>query len=147
MNENQMLIYYHEEKYGELPELKILENGDFIDLYASDHIILNEGEYKLIPFGISAQLPENHWAQVVPRSSTFKKYGLIMTNGFGVIDESYCGEDDEWFMPVYATRDTIVIKGERIAQFRLVEKKPKPELIKVDHLSNSNRGGFGSTGK
>ena len=144
---NYMLIYYHEDKYGELERLEKLENGDFIDLYVAQDTELSAGDFKLIPFGISAQLPKNHWAQVVPRSSTFKNYGLIMTNGFGVIDESYCGQDDEWFMPVYATRDTKIHKGDRIAQFRLVEKKPKPELIEIDHLSNSNRGGFGSTGR
>ena len=69
-----------------------------------------------------------------------------MSNSFGVVDESYCGQDDEWRMPVYATRDIKISKGDRIAQFRLVEKKPKPELIKVDHLDGPNRGGFGSTG-
>lgn len=146
MNENQMLIYYHEEKYGKLPELKVLENGDFIDLYAAQDIEFSKESYGLIPFGISAQLPKNHWAQVVPRSSTFKRYGLLMSNSFGVVDESYCGQDDEWRMPVYATRDIKISKGDRIAQFRLVEKKPKPELIKVDHLDGPNRGGFGSTG-
>jgi len=126
--------------------LETLENGDWIDLRAAERIELKAGEFKLIPLGVAMALPEGYEANVVPRSSTFKKYGVIQTNSFGVIDFSYRGDKDQWFMPVYAMRDTVIDFDDRICQFRIVENQPKITFTEVDHLDNESRGGFGSTG-
>lgn len=121
--------------------------SDWIDLRASETVTLKAGEFKLIPLGVGMRLPEGYEAHVVPRSSTFKNYGLIQTNSCGIIDGSYCGDEDMWRMPVYATRDVVVNKNERICQFRIMENQPRIDFYEVEHLDNNNRGGFGSTGK
>ena len=137
-------IRYHKETYPDLPE--VVKHGNFIDLYVAKGCKLKEGESKLIDLGISVECPEGYWMQLVPRSSTFKKYGIIQTNSFGVIDTSYCGDNDIVMLPVYATRNTQIPKGERICQFRLVRDIPF-ETVTVDKLEGPDRGGFGSTGK
>ena len=121
--------------------------SDWIDLRASEEVELKEGDFKLIPLGIAMELPQGYEAHLVPRSSTFKTWGLIQTNSMGVIDCSYCGDNDMWRMPVYATRDTVIHVNDRIAQFRIMENQPKIVFEEVKHLANSDRGGFGSTGK
>ena len=121
--------------------------SDWIDLRASEEVELKAGEFKLIPLGVAMQLPEGYEAHLVPRSSTFKTWGLIQTNSMGVIDCSYSGDNDMWRMPVYATRDTVVHVNDRIAQFRIMENQPKISFDEVEHLENADRGGFGSTGK
>jgi len=121
--------------------------SDWIDLRASEDVDFKAGEWKLIPLGIAIALPEGYEAHVVPRSSTYKNYGLIQTNHMGVIDCSYCGDNDQWFVPMYAMRDTHVGVNERICQFRIIENQPRIEFEEVDHLSDVDRGGFGSTGK
>ena len=103
-------------------------------------------ERKLIPTGLYISLPEGYEAQVAPRSSTFKNFGIIQTNGIGVIDNSYCGDQDEWRMPAYALRDTVIRKNDRICQFRIVEKQPAFTFQEVERLKAESRGGFGSTG-
>lgn len=120
--------------------------SDWIDLRASEEVELKKGDFKLIPLGVAMQLPTGYEAHLVPRSSTFKNYGIIQTNSQGVIDCSYCGDDDMWRMPVYATRDTVIHVNDRIAQFRIMENQPKIQFNEVEHLTNGNRGGFGSTG-
>ena len=121
--------------------------SDWIDLRASEEVELKAGEFKLIPLGVAMQLPEGYEADLVPRSSTFKTWGLIQTKSMGVIDCSYSGDNDMWRMPVYATRDTVVHVNDRIAQFRIMENQPKIVFDEVEHLENTDRGGFGSTGK
>lgn len=121
--------------------------SDWIDLRASETVELKAGEFKLIPLGVAMELPAGYEAHVVPRSSTFKNYGVLQVNSCGIIDGSYCGDDDMWRMPVYATRDTVIQKNDRICQFRIVENQPKIEFQQVASLKNVNRGGFGSTGK
>ena len=121
--------------------------SDWIDLRASEKVVLAAGEFKLIPLGVAMELPEGYEAHVVPRSSTFKNYGLLQTNSCGIIDGSYCGDEDMWRLPVYATRDTIIEVNDRIAQFRIVENQPKIVFEETAHLGNDSRGGFGSTGK
>ncbi|MBU5472394.1 MAG: dUTP diphosphatase [Clostridiales bacterium] len=121
--------------------------SDWIDLRASETVELKAGEFKLIPLGVAMELPKGYEAHVVPRSSTFKNYGVLQVNSCGIIDGSYCGDDDMWRMPVYATRDTVIQKNDRICQFRIVENQPKIEFQQVASLENANRGGFGSTGK
>ena len=127
--------------------LEMNEKGDWVDLRASQDMKLWEGCSYLIPLGISVELPEGYEAHVAPRSSTFKNWGIIQTNSVGVIDNSYCGDNDIWMMPVYATRFAEIKKNDRICQFRIVEKQPHLEFETVDHLGNKDRGGFGSTGR
>lgn len=120
--------------------------SDWIDLHAAETIELKAGEFKFIPLGVAMQLPEGYEAHIVPRSSTFKHFGVIQTNSFGVIDESYSGDQDEWKMPVYATRDTVIHRNDRICQFRIMKHQPSIVFNSVEHLDNKNRGGFGSSG-
>ena len=126
--------------------LEMNEKGDWIDLRAAKDMKLWEGCNYRIPLGISVKLPEGYEAHIAPRSSTFKKWGIIQTNSVGVIDNSYCGDNDIWMMPVYATRFTKIKKNDRICQFRIVEKQPHLEFETVDHLGHEDRGGFGSSG-
>lgn len=121
--------------------------SDWIDLRSAADIELKAGEFKLIPLGVAMELPEGYEAHVVPRSSTFKNYGIIQTNHVGIIDHSYCGNDDQWYMPAYALRDTKICVNDRICQFRIVENQPKLSFVECDMLTGENRGGIGSTGK
>lgn len=121
--------------------------SDWIDLRAAESTDLKKGEFKLIPLGIAMELPKGYEAHIVPRSSTFKNFGIIQTNHQGVVDCSYCGDHDQWFMPVYALRDTHIEVNDRICQFRIIENQPKLIFDEVASLSNRDRGGFGSTGK
>lgn len=130
----------------DMTKLYKLEKGDWVDLRAAQDMLLVKGEHAMIPLGVAMQLPEGYEALVVPRSSTFKKYGLIMTNSVGVIDESYCGDNDEWHLPVYATRDVTISKDIRLCQFRIIEHQPEFDFEEVDELFGADRGGFGSTG-
>ncbi len=121
--------------------------SDWIDLRAAKEMELKAGEYAMIPLGVAMKLPEGYEAHIVPRSSTYKNYGLIQTNHMGVVDESYCGDNDQWHMPVYALRDTVIHVNDRICQFRIMEHQPKIVFEEVEALSAPDRGGFGSTGK
>lgn len=121
--------------------------SDWIDLRASEDVELKAGEFKLIPLGVAMELPKGYEAHLVPRSSTFKNYGILQTNSCGIIDRSYCGDEDMWRMPVYATRDTVIHQNDRICQFRIVENQPKITFDEVESLGNADRGGFGSTGR
>lgn len=121
--------------------------SNWIDLRAAEDVVLKSGEFKLIPLGVAIELPIGYEAYIVPRSSTFKNFGIIQTNHIGVIDESYCGDDDQWYMPVYALRDTEIHINDRICQFRIVKHQPQINFNEVERLFNTNRGGFGSTGK
>lgn len=121
--------------------------SDWIDLRAAKETVLKKGEFALIPLGVAMELPAGYEAHVVPRSSTFKNFGVIQTNHMGVIDESYCGDQDQWFFPAYALRDTVIHVNDRICQFRIMEQQPELEFEEVAELSGKNRGGFGTTGK
>ena len=121
--------------------------SDWIDLRAAQDVCLKKDEFKLIPLGIGMKLPEGYEAHVVPRSSTFKNFGIIQTNHCGVIDESYCGDNDQWFFPAYAMRDTEIKKNDRICQFRIMEHQPAFDFVTVEKLGEVDRGGHGSTGK
>ena len=126
--------------------LEMNEKGDWVDLRAAQDMSLRAGNIYYIPLGISVELPDGYEAHVAPRSSTFKNWGIIQTNSVGVIDNSYCGDNDIWMMPVYATRFAKIKKNDRICQFRIVEKQPHLEFETVDHLGHEDRGGFGSSG-
>lgn len=121
--------------------------SDWIDLRAAEDVVLKQGEFKLIPLGVGMQLPKGYEAHVVPRSSTFKNFGVIQTNHMGVIDYTYSGDNDQWFMPVLAIRDTEIHVNDRICQFRIMENQPAIEFNEVEKLGEQDRGGFGSTGK
>ena len=121
--------------------------SDWIDLRAAADVTLKAGEFKLIPLGVAMKLPKGYEAHIVPRSSTFKNFGVIQTNHYGVIDETYCGDKDQWFFPAYALRDTEIKVNDRICQFRIMEQQPDIVFEEVSELTGANRGGFGSTGK
>lgn len=121
--------------------------SDWIDLRAAKDLELKAGEFKLIPLGVAMELPRGYEAHVVPRSSTFKNFGIIQTNHMGVIDESYCGDHDQWFFPAYALRDTEIHVNDRICQFRIMEHQPAIVFEEVESLGNDDRGGHGSTGR
>ena len=140
----EIKIKYFTDKIDKL--CYIDSKSDWIDLHAAETIELKAGEFKLIPLGVAMQLPEGYEAHIVPRSSTFKHFGIIQTNSFGVIDESYSGDQDEWKMPVYAIRDTVIHRNDRICQFRIMKHQPSIVFNSVEHLDNKNRGGFGSSG-
>lgn len=129
------------------PLCQVDGKSDWIDLYAAETITLRAGESALIPLGVAMALPEGYEAHVAPRSSTFKTYGLLQSNGVGVVDWSYRGDEDQWKMPVYATRDVTVEAGSRICQFRIVRNQPPISFQVCDHLDGPSRGGFGSTGR
>lgn len=138
-------IKYFTDKIDKLTYIE--GKSDWIDLRAAESIDMKAGEFKLIPLGIAMELPKGYEAHVVPRSSTFKNFGIIQTNHQGVIDSSYCGDNDQWFMPAYALRDTHIEVNDRICQFRIMENQPTLVFDEVDTLTNADRGGIGSTGK
>lgn len=130
----------------DLQKIEKLQQGDWLDLRSAEDVHLNIGDFKIISLGISMKIPEGYEAYIVPRSSTFKKWGILQTNSLGVIDGSYAGENDIWGMPVYATRDVDIKKNDRICQFRIMEKMPYLSFQEVDKMEDENRGSFGSTG-
>jgi dUTP pyrophosphatase len=121
--------------------------GDWIDLRCAENTIIKGGELKMIPLGVAMELPRGYEALVAPRSSTFRKYGVLLANSIGIIDESYKGDNDEWNFLAYAVRDTVIPKNERICQFRIIRHQPSVALVEVDTLGNPDRGGIGSTGR
>lgn len=129
-----------------IEHIQKIDVGDWIDLRAAEDVVLRSGEYKLIRLGVGMILPEGYEAHVVPRSSTFKNFGIIQANSFGVIDNSYSGDADEWHFPAVALRDTSIKTGDRICQFRIMRKQPPIDFLTVDRLNTESRGGIGSTG-
>ncbi len=121
--------------------------SDWIDLRAAENVTLHAGDFALVRLGVGMELPAGYEAHVVPRSSTYKNFGIIQTNHQGVIDGSYCGDNDEWRMPVYALRDTEIHVNDRICQFRIMKNQPPIVFEEVEHLQNEDRGGIGSTGR
>lgn len=136
-------IKYHNENIDKPEKINV---GDWIDLRSAETVELKEGEFRLISLGVSMKLPEGYEAYIVPRSSTFKNFGIIQTNHCGIVDNSYSGTNDIWMFPAYALRDTIIHENDRICQFRIVDKMPSIIFKEVDILDNVDRGGFGSTG-
>lgn len=144
-------------------KLEVIKQGDWIDLYAKDdvHITTESPVLQLIPLGIAMQLPKGYEAIMAPRSSSYKKFGIIACNSIGVIDNSYCGNQDEWLFGALVLKEAHISRGDRICQFRIqLNQKAtvwqklkwlltggKIEFEYVDNLSSENRGGIGSTGK
>ena len=139
----QIKVVYHNKNLGKIEEIT---GGDWYDLRAAETVEMIAGEFKLISLGISMKLPEGYEAHMAPRSSTFKKWGVLQTNSIGVIDNSFSGTNDIWRFPALAMRDTTIYEGDRICQFRIVKRQPKVEFIEVDELDSKDRGSFGSTG-
>ncbi len=137
-------IKYHNPN---IDQITAIAQGDWLDLRAAETVEMKAGEFKLISLGVSMKLPEGHEAHVVPRSSTFKNWGILQANSMGVIDNFYCGENDVWRFPALAARDTVIHENDRICQFRIVPKMIPPTFVTVEHMSDADRGGFGSTGK
>jgi dUTP pyrophosphatase len=135
-------IKYH----TDITPIEQFDNGDWIDLRAAKDVRIDAGQTKLIPLGVSMKLPEGYEAHIVPRSSTFKTWGIIQTNHMGVIDNSYSGTNDIWMFSAFATRPTKIHKNDRICQFRIMKKQPKLWFDVTDELDEKDRGGFGSSG-
>lgn len=135
-------IKYH----ADIIPLEMTENGDWCDLRLAEDVTLKAGEFKILSLGVSMKLPEGYEALVIPRSSTFKRWGIRQTNSVGLIDNSYCGDNDIWRFPAEATRDVTIEKNSRICQFRIQKKMDKVTFNTVDSLTGEDRGGFGSTG-
>lgn len=127
-------------------ELEQVEWGSWIDLYTYENITLKQGEQKYINLGISMKLPDGYEAIMAPRSSTFKNWGIMQANSIGVIDSTYCGDNDIWMFPAYATKTVTIPPGTRICQFRIQEEQPEITFNTVDSLGTEDRGGLGSTG-
>lgn len=145
MNQETIRIKYHSK---EIQKLEYIDGkSDWIDLRSAEHVTLKKGEFRLIKLGVSMQLPKGYEAVIVPRSSTYLNFGIIQTNHMGVVDESYCGDNDVWMMPALAMRDTEINVNDRICQFRIQKHQPQIIFDEVEHLDNRDRGGIGSTGK
>ena len=131
----------------EITRLEYIDGkSDWIDLRSAEEVELKAGEFKLIHLGVAMQLPEGYEAHIVPRSSTFKKWGIIQTNHCGIVDNTYCGPNDWWCMPVFALRDTKIEVNDRICQFRIQKNQPTLVFNEGEEMEADNRGGFGSTG-
>lgn len=140
-------IKYFKDQNGEqIVPLEKICKGDWIDLRATETIGLSKGEFKMIPLGIAMELPKGYEALVVPRSSTFKNFRILQANSVGVIDNSYCGDNDQWHFPAYAVEDTVINKNDRICQFRIIKNQPEISFETVETLDNPDRNGLGSTG-
>ena len=133
--------------FADIQPLEKITVGDWVDLRCAERVELKAGEYKLLRLGVGMILPEGYEALVLPRSSTPSKFGIILANSCGVIDNSYSGDADEWRFPAIAIRDTVIEKGDRICQFRIIKNQPAIKFETVDHLNDVSRGGLGSTGK
>lgn len=139
-------VKYFSDDIDELKFIDGMEKSNWIDVRAAETVELKAWESAKIPLGFGMIIPEGYEALLAPRGSTFDKYGILQTNSIGVIDTSYNGDNDEWMMPVIAVRDTIINKGDRIGQFRLLGNQPYVKFNRVLKLRNKDRGGFGSTG-
>lgn len=138
-------IKYFSDKIEKLRYIE--KKSDWIDLRSAEDVTMKKGEFRLIKLGVAMKLPSGYEAHIVPRSSTFKNFGLLQTNHCGIVDESYCGSNDQWMFPALAVRDTQIHVNDRICQFRIMEHQPHILFEETDELDSTDRGGFGSTGK
>lgn len=132
---------------NEIDRIEKINKGDLIDLRAAETVEMKKGDFKLIKLGVGMKLPDGYKANVYPRSSTYKNFGIILANSVGQIDNSYSGDSDEWKFPAIALRDTVIHKNDRICQFEIQRIQPEIEFEEVEHLDEVSRGGIGSTGK
>ena len=139
-----ILIKYHNQNLA--GTIKQVPNSAWIDLRAAETVEMEAGDFKIISLGISVKIPEGYEAHIAPRSSTFKNFGVLQTNGVGVVESSYCGEDDVWGFPALAMRKTVIHEGDRICQFRIMKEMGPVDIATTDSMTSQSRGGFGSTG-
>mgnify|MGYP001035505433 CR=1 FL=1 len=118
----------------EIDKIEKISKGDLIDLRAAETVEMKKGDFKLIKLGVGMKLPEGYKANVYPRSSTYKNFGIIMSNSVAQIDNSYSGDADEWRFPAIALRDTVIHKNDRICQFEIQKIQPEIEFEEVEHL-------------
>ena len=142
--DNGIRVMYHNKNLE--GTIKQVPDSAWIDLRAAETVEMEPGEFRIISLGISVEIPPGFEAHIAPRSSTFKHFGVLQVNGVGVVESSYCGEDDVWGFPALAMRKTIIHEGDRICQFRIMREMGPLDIETVDSLSNKSRGGFGSTG-
>lgn len=145
LNNKKIIIKYFTDKIDKL--IYINGKSDWIDLRAAEDMKIEAGTFAMIPLGVAMKLPEGYEAHIAPRSSTFKNFGVIQTNSVAVIDNSYCGDNDQWKYPVYAMRDTEIHVNDRICQFRIMEHQPQIVFEETEKLTGKDRGGFGTTGR
>jgi dUTP pyrophosphatase len=127
-------------------KIQFIDGANWIDLRAAEDVNMLANSFAFINLGVSMKLPDGYEAHLVPRSSTYKKYGILQVNGMGIIDNTYCGDMDIWMMPVYATRATYIPRNDRICQFRIMKIQPPVTFTEVEFMEDKSRGGFGSTG-
>lgn len=139
----QIKIKYLTDAIDKIQKIKV---GDWIDLRAAQEVELKKGQQYYIPLGVAMELPKGYEAWLTSRSSMSKKFNIQHSDDLGVIDNSYCGDGDEWKLPVVALEDTVIHVNDRICQFRIHEVMPEVELVEVETLGNPDRGGLGSTG-
>lgn len=132
--------------FTDILPIEVKKNSDWIDLRVAEDVVMDEGEFRLLPLGVAMKLPDGYEALVIPRSSTYKNYHVVQANSCGLIDNSYCGDDDQWMFPAVAFQSTKIPKNTRICQFRIQKKQPKVTFSVVEQLEGENRGGFGSSG-
>lgn len=143
--EEKIKIKYH---VKELEKLRYIDGkSDWIDLRVAEEVKMKAGEFRLISMGISVELPKGYEMWILPRSSAFKNFGVIQTNAMGVVDESFCGDNDIIHMPILAMWDTEMHINDRIGQFRIAKHQAEIHFVEVEHLNHADRGGFGTTGK
>ena len=147
-------------------KLEKFSHGNWIDVYANKDVFVEKNSRAMIPLGFALELPKGWEGHLAPRSSTFKTWGVIQTNSVGVVDDTYIGNEDQWHMPVYCldpkdrieedvkgsdykkvTHGSWIRKGDKIGQFRIMPVMPEISFVEVESLDNTNRGGFGTTGK
>ena len=133
--------------FADITPIKEITNGDWIDLRAAEDVQMKKGDFKLISLGVGMKLPKGYEAHIAPRSSTYKNFKIIQSNSIGIVDSSYCGDNDVWKFPAIAMEDTVIHKNDRICQFRIVKNQPDIMFETVTKLDQNSRGGFGSTGK
>ena len=131
---------------NEIDKIEKINKGDLIDLRAAETVEMKKGDFKLIKLGVGMKLPDGYKANMYPRSSTYKNFGIILANSVGQIDNSYSGDSDEWKFPAIALRDTVIHKNDRICQFEIQRIQPEIKFEEVEHLDEVSRGSFGSTG-
>lgn len=143
VKELEMKIKYHDENLVKVEKIAV---GDWLDLRAAETVTMEAGDFKFISLGVSVQVPNGYELWIAPRGSSYKNFGIIQTNSIGIVDNSYCGDNDILKMPALAIRNTTINFNDRICQFRLMPNQKSLNIIEVSTLGNTDRGGFGSTG-
>jgi dUTP pyrophosphatase len=117
------------------------------DLRAREDVVLEPGERKLVPTGVSIALPDGYVALIHPRSGLATKHGLTIVNAPGTVDAGYRGEISVTLLNTDSRRAIDLRRGDRIAQM-VIQRVEYAQFVAVNELGGSVRGagGFGSTG-